>query len=110
MSDILKPCPFCGGEADYLTIEDKRFGLIHKTECVNCDYTIGSWQAGDNGRENAAKEWNTRPAVEPVVPLSEVLELLDGISNNNSALDIVALEYKVISRINDFKQKYGASE
>lgn len=46
----LKPCPFCGGEAELF----EGYSLSH-VYCINCD-------AQTDGLKNAAVElWNTRP-------------------------------------------------
>lgn len=63
----LKPCPFCGGEAEwYRTKRDKRkvFGIYHMIATIKCKRcTAEVSQAGydaDKAFENAAKMWNKR--------------------------------------------------
>lgn len=63
----LKPCPFCGGEAEwYRTKRDKRkvFGIYHMIATIKCkSCTAEVHQAGydaDKAFENAANIWNRR--------------------------------------------------
>lgn len=63
----LKPCPFCGGEAEIITDtdEDGRFAAV---ACPKCG--AGSRQhyfCGEDARKFAASAWNARPAIEAVL-------------------------------------------
>lgn len=61
MTDELKPCPFCGGEAykdEYEHDGSKRVYI--QVACEQCDCRSGSWQP----EEQAIKQWNTRTALE----------------------------------------------
>ena len=52
----LKPCPFCGGEAEFYSDE---FG-----ECVcckSCGATIHNGVYGEEGRKLVSADWNARP-------------------------------------------------
>ncbi|MDX1473345.1 MAG: Lar family restriction alleviation protein [Reinekea sp.] len=51
MSDELKPCPFCGGEAGF----EYDSGMVY-IECDDCFATTGLFMSQDI----AAKKWNTR--------------------------------------------------
>lgn len=54
---VLKPCPFCGGEADILTGFTSRIkGTAYLICCLKCDTTSGFY-----GTKRAAKKhWNKR--------------------------------------------------
>lgn len=63
MSDKLKPCPFCGGEAKFF--EDKDY-QIYSVTCTECD-------AGTNAygiEQDAIDAWNSR--VQPTFTLDEL--------------------------------------
>lgn len=48
--DALKPCPFCGGEAEKVFVKGELFSII----CQPCGIFKGS-----------SKEWNTRADIVP---------------------------------------------
>ena len=66
----LKPCPFCGGQAEYYTYEQEHdlydsntLGFLeiyettaHQIYCTKCFATSGSFSL----KELAIKAWNTR--------------------------------------------------
>ena len=55
MTDILRPCPFCGGEADVQQSEnfgDNR-GMVLCLTCLSCSNDCDTWQ-------EAIAAWNTR--------------------------------------------------
>ena len=54
----LKPCPFCGGNADYHET-DKSKWLV---ECQSC---IISTSVPTHGKEMAAEYWNRRTPIDP---------------------------------------------
>lgn len=56
----LKPCPFCGGEAEIIG-EDEMYQVI----CMECD---GSIDRFFDTPEEAAKDWNTRTPAENELP------------------------------------------
>lgn len=65
MSDELKPCPFCGGEATFAahaTAEEMDYGIICRTMavigCDACEFCM----SGETDEETVAK-WNARAAV-----------------------------------------------
>lgn len=71
----LKPCPFCGGEAEICeNLDDKNLICV---VCRNCK-SKSSWHVKDNKSE-AIKAWNTRPQ------LSEegVTNIVDKVFNSN---------------------------
>lgn len=62
MSEELKPCPFCGGEAEVV-----QFDFCFSVECTVCDTKIGDCLCNDSGwvypfnsEQKAIKAWNTR--------------------------------------------------
>ena len=52
----LKPCPFCGGEAEII---DDAMGTISRCRCCGAENGNGVYGAG--GHKLAAKDWNSRP-------------------------------------------------
>lgn len=65
MSDELKPCPFCGGEATFAahaTAEEMDYGIICRTMavigCDACEFCM----SGETDEE-AVAAWNARAAV-----------------------------------------------
>ena len=52
----LKPCPFCGGKAEYITESGVRYR--YKIQCTSCKIKTGGTVFENN--EFNAKEWNTR--------------------------------------------------
>lgn len=60
--DELKPCPFCGGEANFIT---ENFGEYVWVKCSVCGvqsskYFKNAIVDGKNGEEWAAMTWNRR--------------------------------------------------
>lgn len=51
MSDKLKPCPFCGGEAEFIS----GVGFF----CVSCSFCCGETNLYNTGQE-AIEAWNKR--------------------------------------------------
>lgn len=81
MSEELKPCPFCGGEAeiDFSSVTDFG-GFGHQTgwcECLNCGLQIDlEFNADDksiNPTKLLTKKWNTRG------PQSDWISVDDGL-------------------------------
>ena len=55
MNDELKPCPFCGGDAEIRTLDN---GFGHQARCkTTCGVTGKIYRF----REDAIKAWNSRP-------------------------------------------------
>ena len=52
----LKPCPFCGGEAEII---DDAMGTISKCRCCGAENRNGLY--GEGGHRLALKDWNSRP-------------------------------------------------
>ena len=57
----LKPCPFCGGEADFAST-DTVIGTVWTVECVNdaVDCIGSTLESTYNRKIEAATAWNTR--------------------------------------------------
>lgn len=53
MSEI-KPCPFCGGRAEYW--EDNQYQDRHVIECQNC----GTTRRSEYGYDSVLQDWNCR--------------------------------------------------
>lgn len=68
METELKPCPFCGGKAEFIdesddwyskyAVDDEWASLLIMVRCVKCGANI---QADDNdAKEDVIDQWNTR--------------------------------------------------
>ena len=55
MTEKLKPCPFCGGEAEII---DDVMGTISR--CRYCGAENGNGFYGEGGHKLALEDWNTR--------------------------------------------------
>lgn len=60
MSDELKPCPFCGGEAKCEIQDGEMFYFV---ECVDCGNATCGWVY----ESRAIEKWNARPALKPTI-------------------------------------------
>ena len=60
-TDNLKPCPFCGGEAEIHRFSDGDFSIdvYHEKDCIMCIDIDGGIFDGDD-YEWAIEAWNTR--------------------------------------------------
>ena len=75
MTEKLKPCPFCGGEAEFNSDE---FG--EGVCCKTCGAVLRNGVYGEYGRKLASADWNTRPIeyarAAEIARLREALELI----------------------------------
>ena len=75
MTEGLKRCPFCGGEAEII---DDAMGTISKCRC--CGAENGNGIYGEGGHKLALKDWNSRPIEDAQAAenarLREALELI----------------------------------
>ena len=55
LSGLLKPCPFCGGNA---RVED--MGWPHHVYCTECGAKVTSIKAGREGEYESVAKWNRR--------------------------------------------------
>jgi len=58
MTEKLKPCPFCGGEAEIERAGTPRFSTIYA--CTDCGCRLETGEEWGHGTA-----WNTRPSVVP---------------------------------------------
>lgn len=56
MSNELKPCPFCGGEAEYRAAKYVRTAFKHSVVCLDCFASIPP----KDSKHEAINAWNTR--------------------------------------------------
>lgn len=57
MDNELKPCPFCGGEAEHKIFEDEFFTIYCRVECKPCGVMMTKeYTTGNEG----AIAWNRR--------------------------------------------------
>ena len=68
MEDKLKPCPFCGGEAELIE-HNGMYWIECKDKCCGCELTF------EGTSEGAIERCNTRKPIDDIVELLE--ELLD---------------------------------
>lgn len=59
MSEKLKPCPFCGGEAEIIHIDE---GENAGGSCVCCTQCLASSNVEFEFKENFVSNWNRRTA------------------------------------------------
>lgn len=60
--DKLKPCPFCGSDAEYLGTYIDEDGLkMHQVACSNFPACVCECVATGLTKEEAIEVWNTRP-------------------------------------------------
>lgn len=61
----LKPCPFCGGDAEQRPVRDGT-----KTRCNRCSADVVAFNGPDDpgGRKRSAEQWNRRAEKAPVHP------------------------------------------
>lgn len=60
MNDELRPCPFCGGDAEIIEIDD---GENAGGSCVQCKQCLASGNVEFDRKENFVANWNRRAAV-----------------------------------------------
>lgn len=59
MADDLKPCPFCGGDAERIEFIG---GENEGRDVISCTQCQASSRVGFYNEENLVSAWNTRPA------------------------------------------------
>lgn len=97
MSDKLLQCPFYGGDAEWLTWGD--------VVCEKCG--IIKYQKIENGvrRNNAIKDWNTRPIEDKqrnvIKVLMDALEVVFNDSSNMTFLELIELSAKALATAED---------
>ena len=90
-SDRLKPCPFCGGEAEFGEVENEsdpnfggRFVMCQNPLCEASSALI--FACGDDPKPLLLERWNNRPSGE----LRELQELCDDLSSSVIAAAFLA--------------------
>ena len=56
MTNELKPCPFCGGKAEYRAAKYVRTAFRHSVVCLDCFASIPP----KDSEQEAIEAWNTR--------------------------------------------------
>ena len=69
MTENLKRCPFCGGEAEFNSDE---FG--EGVCCEYCGASLSNGVYGEKGRKLASADWNSRPIENELTEKIEKLE------------------------------------
>jgi hypothetical protein len=108
MSEIeLKPCPFCGGEAetyecetsndiydiDTLGYVDTEYYMVYGVGCCNCGCVIAEMKT----EEKAIEAWNTRKPMERIVEQLEELKKFGGLKQlvyNQAVCDSIEIVKK----------------
>ena len=93
MTEELKPCPFCGGEAKCIEF----YGLYHVI-CCNC-YVAGK---DCSTRESAVSAWNTRPIE------NELSGKIGKLESENKRLR-EALEFYANTDVYEYYDKYEST-
>ena len=77
MSEELKPCPFCGGEAEMQEIEVcdmSEYGesplIGYVVSCSNCCISFDGYFSS---KEAAAEQWNNRSTEEFIISTNKVM-------------------------------------
>lgn len=52
----LKPCPFCGGEAEVFRGTTYGFHYLYEPRCIKCECALGVYET----EEQAIEAWNRR--------------------------------------------------
>lgn len=74
MSEVLKPCPFCGGEAERVDIDDGECAGGSYIRCIRCN--AGTAVHFDR-KEQLYSSWNDRKVLAAVPLQIEVRRILD---------------------------------
>lgn len=80
--DVLKPCPFCGGDDVQVTFPPEPFGV----ECFNC-YTSGPQS---DSKPEAITAWNTRSAPPDHVASHAIITKLIGYAGHDFSCPVHA--------------------
>ena len=67
----LKPCPFCGGEADILKLPGYTSYAVGCAHTYGCKGTLFSFHPLHQSAETAANAWNKRAPAPPKDPPSD---------------------------------------
>ncbi|WP_426235769.1 Lar family restriction alleviation protein [Pararhizobium sp. DWP1-1-3] len=106
MSDILKPCPFCGGSASIERYGDRRQSTIY--QCDNCSCSLETGEEWGHGQE-----WNRRSLAQQ--PLSVQEGWQDRVAAAHLALfhddptDVEERRARFAEEVNETLQAFGMS-
>ena len=75
MTDKLKPCPFCGGEAELIKGWCE---LDNYVMCLSCRIRTKPM----NTKESAIKKWNTRKPMDKIVELLKMCAVNEPLTEN----------------------------
>ena len=92
MTECLKSCPFCGGEAEFNSDE---FG--EGVCCEYCGASLSNGVYGEKGRKLASADWNSRPIE------NELNEKIEKLETENARLR-EALG-KIIGETKDYERR-----
>ncbi len=68
---IVKPCPFCGKQPEYTDYSAQPYFVFpHEVACNNPGCPVNPSRA-DKSREDAIKQWNTRPIEDALLEVCE---------------------------------------
>ncbi len=84
MSDELKPCPFCGGMAEIVEIDE---GENAGGSCVCCTTCLASSKVEFGFKENFISNWNRR--VQTLAP-DAVARLVEAVQFARNRLEVIA--------------------
>ena len=124
MSEILKPCPFCGGEAFYIKIMGN-YEKPHEIYCSKCNGAITEGRS----EKQVVTNWNTRPIEDAlnkrIAELEAELKITDELlkeateaigavvacctynSNDDAKIGIYGIDQKAFTRIDQFITHYN---
>ena len=92
MSEILKPCPFCGGEAFYIEIMGN-YEKPHEIYCSKCDGAITEGRS----EKQVVTNWNTRPIEDELQAENERLKEKLQHEKTRSQLNLEAEERRMLN-------------
>lgn len=106
-AEALEPCPFCGGEAEVLHLED---GENAGGSCVSCKRCLASSNVEFGFKENFVSNWNRRPALDAQARLiEEAREVVLFLANAADEFGVRHLDSDWISPEAEALQKATAS-
>lgn len=87
----LKPCPFCGGDAARLDLEDEGDGENFGGSIIECTRCHASTAVHFDRKENLYSSWNNRRMPASGFTGSDFLSALDQLASNDNATIRAAL-------------------
>ncbi|MBM3333393.1 Lar family restriction alleviation protein [Candidatus Sumerlaeota bacterium] len=68
MSEVLKPCPFCGGEGEAVCLRAGEDSVWSWVRCLSCGARTDEIEAAYSDLPSAKATWNTRAALSLPTP------------------------------------------